>query len=145
LNFFYFCIREQVEINQITDVKKEKINETKHKSSINPSQMSDELNTPVRSLAVNSKEMPQKVRRATTDSGQPKVSIIKITIIIKYKYKIFSLPNINSKHRQNHHHYKDKNQNNIVHILFHLNLFHHQLFPKKKMNHLSYVKINFKS
>jgi len=49
--------------------------------------MSDQSNTPVRSLAVNSKEVSQKIRRAMTDTGQPKVSFIKIMIIININIK----------------------------------------------------------
>ncbi len=49
--------------------------------------MSDESNTPVRSLAVNPKEAPQKIRRAMTDNGPPKVSFIKIMIIININIK----------------------------------------------------------
>jgi len=49
--------------------------------------MSDQSNTPVRSLAVNSKEVSQKIRRAMTDNGQSKVSFIKIMIIININIK----------------------------------------------------------
>jgi hypothetical protein len=62
-------------------MKKEKTIEIKHKRLSNRN--SDESNIPGRSTAVNNpKEIPQKVRRATTDYGPSKVTFIRIWIII---------------------------------------------------------------
>lgn len=66
---------ELIESNQTPDVKKEKVIEIKPKRS---SRTSDST----RPVIVIPKEVPQKPRRATTDSGQSKVCLIKTMILI---------------------------------------------------------------
>ncbi len=75
---YFIYISNEIEPNQITDMKKEKTDEIKHKQSINTntSRTSDESNITVRSISGNPKETPRKIRRATTDNGRPKVSSI---------------------------------------------------------------------
>jgi hypothetical protein len=75
---FFFNIwvyfSERADSNQTTDMKKE--NKNKRSSNGNSIRLLDSSNAANRLPTVSFKEIPQKVKRPTTDTGVSKVSFI---------------------------------------------------------------------
>jgi hypothetical protein len=77
-------VSERADSSQTIDVKKE--NKNKRPSNSNSTRPSESSNATNRPATVSFKEVPQKPRRSTTDSGALKVSFIQMMIFISTKF-----------------------------------------------------------